>query len=81
MHVAVRKLLARFGDEVGSITTTGHSLGGALATLCAFDLVPALPLFVVWHDCYTGLACMGSPLCQRRICIKHAHPIQFAPYA
>ena len=27
MHVAVRKLLAAYGDEVGSITTTGHSLG------------------------------------------------------
>ena len=27
MHVAVRKLLAAYGDEVGSITATGHSLG------------------------------------------------------
>ena len=27
VHVAVRKLLAAYGDEVGSITTTGHSLG------------------------------------------------------
>ncbi|KAK9842083.1 hypothetical protein WJX81_007691 [Elliptochloris bilobata] len=39
VQVAVRKLLARYGDEVYSITTTGHSLGGALAALCAFDLV------------------------------------------
>ncbi|KAK9842002.1 hypothetical protein WJX81_003660 [Elliptochloris bilobata] len=38
VHVAVRKLLARFGKEVGSITVTGHSLGGALAQLCAFDI-------------------------------------------
>ncbi len=38
VHVAVRKLLAKYGDSVGSITVTGHSLGGALATLCAFDL-------------------------------------------
>ena len=27
MHVAVRKLLVKYGDTVGSITTTGHSLG------------------------------------------------------
>ncbi len=27
VHVAVRKLMAAYGDEVGSITTTGHSLG------------------------------------------------------
>ena len=39
MHVAVRKLLAYYGKEVGSITVTGHSLGGALATQCAFDIV------------------------------------------
>lgn len=42
VHVAVRKLLAHYKNEVGSITTTGHSLGGALASLCAFDLVLAL---------------------------------------
>jgi pimeloyl-ACP methyl ester carboxylesterase len=36
---AVSILLAKFGDEIETITTTGHSLGGALATLCAFDLV------------------------------------------
>ena len=39
VHVAVRKLLAYYGDQVGSITVTGHSLGGALATQCAFDIV------------------------------------------
>jgi putative lipase involved disintegration of autophagic bodies len=39
VQVAVRKLLAKFGDEVGSITVTGHSLGGALAEMCAFDIV------------------------------------------
>eukprot|EP00884_Botryococcus_braunii_P016214 jgi/Botrbrau1/3276/Bobra.174_1s0043.2 len=38
VHVAVRKLLAKYGTSVSSITVTGHSLGGALATLCAFDL-------------------------------------------
>ena len=35
---AVQKLLAANRGEVGSITTTGHSLGGALASMCAFDL-------------------------------------------
>ena len=39
VHVAVRKLLAAYPDSVGSITVTGHSLGGALATQCAFDIV------------------------------------------
>ena len=38
VHVAVQKLLAANAGEVGSITTTGHSLGGALASMCAFDL-------------------------------------------
>ncbi|KAK9824703.1 hypothetical protein WJX72_012520 [[Myrmecia] bisecta] len=38
VQVAVRKLLAQYGSEVGSITTTGHSLGGALASLSAFDI-------------------------------------------
>jgi putative lipase involved disintegration of autophagic bodies len=37
--VAVRRLLGFYGEEVKSITITGHSLGGALAQLCAFDLV------------------------------------------
>ncbi len=39
VQTSVRKLLARYTDEVTSISTTGHSLGGALASLCAFDLV------------------------------------------
>eukprot|EP00884_Botryococcus_braunii_P016030 jgi/Botrbrau1/310/Bobra.0022s0274.2 len=39
VQMAVVKLLAHFGDKVGSITVTGHSLGGALATICAYDLV------------------------------------------
>ena len=38
VHVAVQKLLAANRGEVGSITTTGHSLGGALASMCAFDI-------------------------------------------
>ncbi|KAK9824305.1 hypothetical protein WJX72_009297 [[Myrmecia] bisecta] len=38
VQVAVRKLLEKYGDQVGSITTTGHSLGGALASLSAFDI-------------------------------------------
>ena len=47
VHVAVRKLLAYYGDKVGSITVTGHSLGGALATMCAFDIVRRPPFR--WH--------------------------------
>lgn len=31
-------LVFRYGDKVESITVTGHSLGGALASICAFDL-------------------------------------------
>ncbi len=38
VHVAVQKLLAANAGEVGSITTTGHSLGGAVASMCAFDI-------------------------------------------
>lgn len=38
MHVALSKLLTQHGEEIGTITTTGHSLGGALASLCAFDI-------------------------------------------
>ena len=38
VQVAVRKLLCKYGKEVGSISVTGHSLGGALASLCAFDI-------------------------------------------
>ena len=38
MHVALHKLLAAYPGKVGSITTTGHSLGGALASMCAFDI-------------------------------------------
>ena len=38
MHVALHKLLAAYPGRVGSITTTGHSLGGALASMCAFDI-------------------------------------------
>ncbi|CAK0787094.1 hypothetical protein CVIRNUC_010310 [Coccomyxa viridis] len=43
VHVAVRALLAKYQDDkdngaITSITTAGHSLGGALACMCAFDL-------------------------------------------
>ncbi len=38
IHVALHKLLAAYPGKVGSITTTGHSLGGALASMCAFDI-------------------------------------------
>ena len=38
VHVALHKLLAAYPGKVGSITTTGHSLGGALASMCAFDI-------------------------------------------
>ena len=35
---AVEALLLEHRDNVASITICGHSLGGALASLCAFDL-------------------------------------------
>lgn len=42
VHVAVRTLLEKYStDDTGKITSisvTGHSLGGALASLCAFDI-------------------------------------------
>ncbi|KAK9833094.1 hypothetical protein WJX74_007009 [Apatococcus lobatus] len=35
---AMEDLWSRYGNEIGSITVCGHSLGGALATVCSFDI-------------------------------------------
>ena len=35
IHATIRKELS---EELGDVLVTGHSLGGALASLCAYDL-------------------------------------------
>ncbi|GAB4822855.1 hypothetical protein N2152v2_009901 [Parachlorella kessleri] len=35
---AVNTLLCKYGKEIGSVTVAGHSLGGALATVAAYDV-------------------------------------------
>ena len=50
-------------SQIGSITTTGHSLGGALAALCAFDIAGCLNAEAAKHDEHPlgkGLDRLGS---------------------
>lgn len=53
---AVEALLLEHGNKVASITICGHSLGGALASLCAFDLASSEVNKV---GIYSMLCCLG----------------------
>ena len=49
-------------SQIGSITTTGHSLGGALAALCAYDIADRLNSVAAGEDhlLHRGLQYLGS---------------------
>ena len=75
MQVAVRKLLCKHGDEVGSISVTGHSLGGALASLCAFDIANSCINRQVTSGVLIGWTNMCGGMLASRMCILVYNPL------
>ena len=52
-----------------SVLATGHSLGGAAATIAAADLSIRYVVYVVWHACVCHVCSSMCVSCALRICV------------